>query len=789
MSALAGRLVDWTAAPCAEDVVAAADDQGGVGVWKARAPLISFSAHESACANVCFHPTVAGVLASSADTGADSGQVSLWNISSGTASRFWGASVGHGAASIAFRGDGQLLAASTHAGVCAIYDPRAPALAGHAPVGSTPAVYAPGRPTRVLWMGERPFVLTTGMAKTRERSAALWDQRDLSRPLATLQMQPSTKPLVPLYDEDTQLAYLAERGDTTLRWVDADPSSARPLAELGAVLLPAPISGCALLPKPQLRVMSGEIARIHVLLANVGAGQGAAVVPIAHVAPRRTYLDFHSDLFPDTRAPLPAQSFEQGDVRPDSNRSKVLAHWKRHNRRAAAPAVDHARFKYLVGRADRPSATFTNLRNINTSLSQQSDPVKVGSKYIAISCSGAGGQVGILGRDSPGRVPDRLATVVHGADIADTAFDPFDPTIIATAGVDGRLQLWRIPDAELGANTSFELEEHLRVAADRIHQIRFHPCAKGVVAVLASSAGEHAVYVYNGLTPLFAVAKTDEGLHTFEWSPDGSRIAVATKESKQLRVYDVRSQELLAKGPAMDSSRGCRVAWLGRSRICLSGFGHKGRRQFAIYDAESLYEPLDRVDVDASPGLLVPIADADCNVVYLDDRGSRLTHAYEVVGDRLVELPKVESLHPSLGMAALPKRYANVAQCELLRVYRLSAQALEPLGFRVPRKRPEYFQDDIFPDTADTETPSVDTLAWLGGAKPEPVLISLQPQGMTPLSAAPPEAARKRVASAEPKPLVDNTKVAISAMLSRVEGSDDKAQNNDEPGSGSDWDD
>ncbi|KAJ2707786.1 hypothetical protein H4R19_004870 [Coemansia spiralis] len=450
------------------------------------------------------------------------------------------------------------------------------------------------------------------------------------------------------------------------------------------------------------------------------------------------------------------------------------------------PPVSRARFKYLEGRTGRPSEAFTNLHNV-LRLPQQGDPVRVGPKYIAIACTGAGGQVGIIRRDSPGRVPDSLATVVHGADVVDIAFDPFDPAIIATAGIDGRLQMWRVPDAPLCSDTSFELEEHLSLAVDRVLQFRFHPCARGVVAALVAVAGEHAVYVYSGLTLHFVVAKTNEGLHAFEWSPDGSCIAVVTKETKQLRVYDVRSQDLLGWGPALASARPCRIAWLGSSRICLSGFGHDNRRRLAIYSAADLSEPLDAADLDAAPGLLVPIVDADCAVIYLDDRGSRLTHAFEVVDDKLVELPKLDSLHPSLGLAALPKQYANVAQCEVLRLYRLGAQALEPLAFRVPRKRPEYFQDDIFPDTVDTESPSVDALAWLGGAVPEPKFISLQPQGMVPLSAAPPEAVLRRAVDEVSEQPVDNTKSAISAMLDRVD--DAGAQGDDPPASDSDWDD
>ncbi|KAJ2372193.1 hypothetical protein GGI05_007678, partial [Coemansia sp. RSA 2603] len=209
------------------------------------------------------------------------------------------------------RGDGQLISVITHDGICQIYDPRQHASSAGSAVGRTAAIYAPGCPTRVLWLGEKPYVLTTGLTRMREHSAALWDQRNLDKPLASLSLQPSTKPLVPLYDEDTQLAYFVEKGDNAIRWVDADPSSAKPLAELGTVVLQSQISGSALLPKRALRVMSGEIARVHVVTENSVAGAGAAVIPISHIAPRRTYLDFHADLYPDTRAPLPAQSYEQ----------------------------------------------------------------------------------------------------------------------------------------------------------------------------------------------------------------------------------------------------------------------------------------------------------------------------------------------------------------------------------------------------------------------------------------------------------------------------------------------
>lgn len=44
----------------------------------------------------------------------------------------------------------------------------------------------------------------------------------------------------------------------------------------------------------------------------------------------------------------------------------------------------------------------------------------------------------------------------------------------------------------------------------------------------------------------------------------------------------------------------------------------------------------------------------------------------------------------------------------------------------------EFFQDDVFPDTAVTWEPVLSAKAWLGGANGQLQLLSLQPPGMTP---------------------------------------------------------
>lgn len=75
-----------------------------------------------------------------------------------------------------------------------------------------------------------------------------------------------------------------------LRWTEISPSHT--FAEGGSPL-PVPILGAALAPPSVLDVMKTEINRIYV------SSKEGVVVPVPLSVPRRQYLDFHSDLYPE----------------------------------------------------------------------------------------------------------------------------------------------------------------------------------------------------------------------------------------------------------------------------------------------------------------------------------------------------------------------------------------------------------------------------------------------------------------------------------------------------------
>lgn len=131
----------------------------------------------------------------------------------------------------------------------------------------------------------------------REREYAVWDPRVFDKPVKLGKLDVSTAVLNPVVDQDRQIVYFVGKGDTTLRWLSLD--SATSVTE-GAFSLPVVQAGAALAPPSLLNVMSGEIGRLYVASTD-------AIVPVTITIPRRQYIDFHADLYPDTSSRVAAQ--------------------------------------------------------------------------------------------------------------------------------------------------------------------------------------------------------------------------------------------------------------------------------------------------------------------------------------------------------------------------------------------------------------------------------------------------------------------------------------------------
>lgn len=144
-----------------------------------------------------------------------------------------------------------------------------------------------------------------------------------------------------------------------------------------------------------------------------------------------------------------------------------------------------------------------------------------------------------------------------------------------------------------------------------------------------------------------------------------------------------------------------------------------------LFDANGLGKgPIESKKMDASPGILVPHYDPDTSVLGISARGDRVMKHFEIDvtspaefsgKSRFVDVASLEQGSLQQDVAYLPKRYCNVKEIELAKMYRLTYNSVEVIRVSVPRNKKEFFQDDLFPDTVDVETSSLEAADFFAG--------------------------------------------------------------------------
>lgn len=346
------------------------------------------------------------------------------------------------------------------------------------------------------------------------------------------------------------------------------------------------------------------------------------------------------------------------------------------------------------------------------------------------------------------------------------------------AGEDARIRLWRVPPEGLQEVLTTP-EAVLTGHTEKIYSLRFHPLAADI---LASSSYDLTIRIWDlkvGVERLRLQGHRDQ-IFGLAWSPNGQQLATVCKDGR-LRIYEPRgSPEPLQEGPGPEGARGARVVWVCDGHYLLvSGFDSRSERQLLLYSAKALAGgPSAVLGLDVAPSTLLPSYDPDTSLVLLTGKGDTRVFLYELLPEApfFLECNSFTSPDPHKGFILLPKTECDVREVEFARCLRLRQTSLEPVAFRLPRVRKEFFQDDVFPDTTMSWEPVLSAEAWLGGANGMPQLLSLQPPGMTPVSQAPREAPARRAPSSvylEEKSDQQKKEELLSAMVAKLGNRED----------------
>jgi len=179
--------------------------------------IVTLRGHKKRIDVIKFHPSAGNVLASASFDKS----IKLWDASVETEKLSY--DFPDSVFSIDWNYNGSLLAVMGKDKKIRIFDPRASSIAQvrlppPAPKrGLTPKIllFQEGashegvKPSYVVWLGDADRLASTGFTKMRERELAIWDVRDLSKPAKREGLDSSTGVIIPLFDNDAKILYLA----------------------------------------------------------------------------------------------------------------------------------------------------------------------------------------------------------------------------------------------------------------------------------------------------------------------------------------------------------------------------------------------------------------------------------------------------------------------------------------------------------------------------------------------------------------------------------------------------
>lgn len=189
--------------------------------------------------------------------------------------------------SLAWQHSGQLLATQCKDRQLRILDPR------QAKCVASCDSHQGIKDSDVVWINgpDQNRIFTSGFSSDRLRELTIRDLRNLNTPIKNLGLDNSAGLLVPLYDPDTNMCFLAGKGDRHVQFIEL--SDKEPFIIEGLRFTGEQTKGACLVPKRAMDVMQAEVNRVLQL-------GDSSVVPITWQVPRKSYREYHADIFPMT---------------------------------------------------------------------------------------------------------------------------------------------------------------------------------------------------------------------------------------------------------------------------------------------------------------------------------------------------------------------------------------------------------------------------------------------------------------------------------------------------------
>lgn len=406
-------------------------------------------------------------------------------------------------------------------------------------------------------------------------------------------------------------------------------------------------------------------------------------------------------------------------------------------------------------------------------------------KFWAIPWSASGSYtVYVRHATTVGRVPDKI-TGIRGTchSLQSLDISTVEQNKIATVGDDGIVKVFKLPTEDVW-QVGKELPSDLHTAdwefpilppgEGRTGLIKFSPYVEGVLFAVAynpasgqdevnllcvkdGSEGDNLSQTYNGLL--------NDRVSDLDFSPDGSTIAVSGRDNS-VTLVSMPSGRIVNAFYPPQRSKELQVRFVDKDHILTIGYTRGSDRsisliRFADVPAGTVGAPstatvLKTVTVhNTAP--MVPYYDIAAGLLVIANLGASSYNLFRV---NVMEQPFIDPLSvfgsksDILGSAFIHKSFVNVGEVEVLRSIKYSKSGeIWPVSWRVPRKRKEFFQDDLYESGCPKFASLTSADKYFSGSFEREVVagtaktlefVSLQPEGMIKLSEAPEEKLTER---------------------------------------------
>jgi len=300
-----GAVMDFDFNPFHENLIGSASDDSTIKVWgipegglteHITEPLVDLHGHGRKVTLLKFHPTAQHIVSSASGDFT----VKLWDIEKAKDLVTFGG-MSQLIQDLCWDHYGNLCATSCKDKTVRIYDGRSGEVAFE-----KANAHEGAKSVKMTFLGPKEKLLTVGFTRQSQRQMKIWDHRKMDKEIKKLDIDQAAGVLMPFYDPDTAILYLAGKGDGNVRYYemcDAEPFCFG-LSEYRSTKAQ---KGVTFIPKRGLDIMGCETARA---LKLAQSGQNSDIEVLRFIVPRKSE-SFQEDLFPDTCSGMPSVNADQ----------------------------------------------------------------------------------------------------------------------------------------------------------------------------------------------------------------------------------------------------------------------------------------------------------------------------------------------------------------------------------------------------------------------------------------------------------------------------------------------